>query len=178
MMSFWERFFREQEVQQVVRSSGTLEKNIDVLSQALKEARLKIPVRLDAEETSIKLTRSFAPFRPGSASIFCGSVIQQNDSVTLKGKIRIAPFFRIYFQLFLSFVVAVSLALIAGAVWEWGSAMFREDRNDLVMLEVAGAGVGALVVLVGVAKILVALNYISNRGQREKIISAFHAVER
>ena len=71
----------------------------------------------------------------------------------------------------------VSLALIVGALWKWGSATFREGRNDLVMLEVAGAGLVALAVLVGVAKILVALNYISNRGQREKIISAFRTIQ-
>ncbi|HVX90865.1 MAG TPA: hypothetical protein VHC20_04520 [Candidatus Paceibacterota bacterium] len=176
-MTYWARFFREIEVSASAKSPRPFNESVERFVAALKQSHLKIPVRLDTSGALHELHRGFAPFRPGSASIFYGTLTQVEDVISLGGTIRLAPFFRVYFQVFLILGIGGSLAVSGGAAWRWFSILDLERRTDFGLLEVVFAGLGVLIFFVVFVKFLATLNYLSTRGERDKIVAAFQSVE-
>lgn len=177
-MTFWQRYFREIEVSADARSSLPFDESVEKFLAALKQARLKIPARIDAADISRKVSRSWRPVFFGSGSIFRGEVTRVDDGLLhLHGVIGILQFARIYFQLFLFLAAIFAIALVGGAAWRWFSIFSLEHRSDFVLLGLAVAGFPVFGMLVIFVKFLATMNYLSTRSQKDKIIAAFKSLE-
>ena len=176
-MRFLARFIREIDVSATARSSLPFDDSVEKFVAALKQSRLKVPVRLDVAGISRKVDRSWRLALFGSASVFRAKITQTDGILHLVGTIQVMPFFRVYVQVFLILGVLGSLFVFSAAAWRWSSIIAHEYRSDLSLVEIAAAGLGGTVMFIMFVKFLATLNYLSTRGQRDKIIAAFKSLE-